>query len=142
MSESHAAPKTPAIQLIACNGDIVLVSLHQIAQAHARLRRSEVERIQEVCCRHFSVSRNELLSPRRDVRIVRARHVAMYLAKQLTDYSYPQIARRFGDRDHTTVMHACRKIEGLLEADWQTRANLEALELILSRQTGDAELSR
>lgn len=135
--------ETEAIQVVASNGEIVLVPLHQIAQVYARLRRNPATRvvdiIQNACCVHFAVSRKEMLSPRREARIVRARHVAMYLAKILTDYSFPEIARCFGDRDHTTVLHACRKIKHLAETDRQMKLNLDALELIIARETADAE---
>jgi len=56
------------------------------------------------------VGMNAILSPRRDAPTVRARWIAMYLAREMTHRSFPAIARSFGDRDHTSVMHACRQI--------------------------------
>jgi chromosomal replication initiator protein len=63
------------------------------------------------------VSRSDLLSPRRARSIVRPRQIGMYLAKKLTSRSLPEIGKRFGGRDHSTVLHAVRKIEELLKAD-------------------------
>lgn len=143
----RALPETAAIQVVACNGDIVMVSLHQVAQAYARLQRNPassrvVDIIQNACCVHFGISRKEMLSPRRSGTIVRARHVAMYLAKLLTECSFPEIGRCFRDRDHTTVLHACRKITRLAKTDRQMKLNLAALELIISRETIEAERGR
>jgi len=67
-----------------------------------------------VVARQYNVSRSDLLSSRRTANVVRPRQVAMYLAKTLTLRSLPEIGRRFGGRDHTTVLHAVRKIEGLV----------------------------
>ena len=64
--------------------------------------------------RQYNVSRSDLLSSRRTANVVRPRQVAMYLAKTLTLRSLPEIGRRFGGRDHTTVLHAVRKIEALV----------------------------
>jgi len=73
-----------------------------------------VTRIQEVVARQYGVSRFDLLSSRRTANIVRPRQVAMYLCKTLTLRSLPEIGRRFGGRDHTTVLHAVRKISWLV----------------------------
>ena len=67
-----------------------------------------------IVARHYNVSKADLLSSRRTRTIVRPRQIAMYLAKVLTPRSLPEIGRRFGGRDHTTVLHAVRKIEGLI----------------------------
>ena len=67
--------------------------------------------------RQYNVSRSDLLSSRRTANVVRPRQVAMYLAKTLTLRSLPEIGRRFGGRDHTTVLHAVRKIEALVAKD-------------------------
>ena len=70
-----------------------------------------------VCAAQFHVPEVEIVSHRRHKEAVRARQVAMYLAKKLTMNSLPQIARRIGGRDHTTAIHAVRKIEELLATD-------------------------
>lgn len=76
-----------------------------------------VDTIQRKVCEHYGIKRVLLLSERRTAKVVRPRQVAMYLAKTLTVRSFPEIGRRFGNRDHTTVLHAVRKIEGLLKTD-------------------------
>ncbi|WP_421725228.1 chromosomal replication initiator protein DnaA [Bauldia sp.] len=80
-------------------------------------RRVRIEEIQVVVARHYNVSKADLLSSRRTRTIVRPRQIAMYLAKVLTPRSLPEIGRRFGGRDHTTVLHAVRKIEGMMAGD-------------------------
>jgi chromosomal replication initiator protein len=79
--------------------------------------RVRIEDILQIIGRHYSVSRSDLLSPRRARSIVRPRQIGMYLAKKLTSRSLPEIGKRFGGRDHSTVLHAVRKIEELLKAD-------------------------
>ena len=69
--------------------------------------------IQRAVCRHFHIDKSNLLSRRLTANVVFPRQIAMYLAKTLTRHSYPEIGRRFGGRDHTTVLHAARKIEAL-----------------------------
>jgi chromosomal replication initiator protein len=83
-------------------------------------KRVRIEDIQRVVARHYNVSKTELLSNRRTRTIVKPRQVAMFLAKMMTLRSLPEIGRRFGGRDHTTVLHAVRKIEGLSQ-DQTTR---------------------
>jgi chromosomal replication initiator protein len=68
-----------------------------------------------------------LLSSRRTANVVRPRQIAMYLAKTLTLRSLPEIGRRFGGRDHTTVLHAVRKIESLIGTDNGLAAEIEVL---------------
>ena len=80
-------------------------------------KRIKIEDIQRVVARQYNVSRSDLLSSRRTANVVRPRQVAMYLAKTLTLRSLPEIGRRFGGRDHTTVLHAVRKIEALVARD-------------------------
>lgn len=80
-------------------------------------RRIRIEDIQRAVAQHFNVSKSDLLSARRNRSIVRPRQIAMYLSKQMTPRSLPEIGRRFGGRDHTTVLHAVRKIEELMAAD-------------------------
>ena len=94
-------------------------------------KRVKIEDIQRVVARQYNVSRSDLLSSRRTANVVRPRQVAMYLAKTLTLRSLPEIGRRFGGRDHTTVLHAVRKIEGLCSADSALREELELLKRML-----------
>ena len=76
-----------------------------------------IERIQEVVCDRFSMSLEELCSHKRSQNIVYPRQVAMYLSRELTDSSLPKIGKHFGDRDHTTVLHANAKIQNMIRAD-------------------------
>lgn len=76
-----------------------------------------VEEIQRKTAEHYGVKRFDILSQRRTANIVRPRQVAMYLTKQLTLRSLPDIGRRFGGRDHTTVLHAVKKMERLVATD-------------------------
>ena len=83
--------------------------------------------IQDAVSLHFGVKRDVLLS-RSSVRLlVRARQIGMYLARNMTGNSIPEIGRRFGDRDHTTVLHGCRRIERLLQTDAQLAADITAI---------------
>ncbi|MCB8829719.1 chromosomal replication initiator protein DnaA, partial [Escherichia coli] len=77
-------------------------------------KRIRIEEIQRIVARHYNVSKQDLLSNRRTRTIVKPRQIAMYLAKMLTPRSLPEIGRRFGGRDHTTVLHAVRKIEDIV----------------------------
>ncbi|GAA3843539.1 chromosomal replication initiator protein DnaA [[Pseudomonas] carboxydohydrogena] len=90
-------------------------------------RRVKIEDIQRVVARQYNVSRSDLLSSRRTANVVRPRQVAMYLAKTLTLRSLPEIGRRFGGRDHTTVLHAVRKIEALVSKDIALSDEVELL---------------
>lgn len=90
-------------------------------------RRVKIEDIQKVVARHFNVSKSDLLSSRRTRIIVRPRQIAMYLSKVLTPRSLPEIGRRFGGRDHTTVLHAVRKIEELIAGDKALGEEIELL---------------
>jgi chromosomal replication initiator protein len=90
-------------------------------------KRVKIEDIQRIVARQYNVSRSDLLSSRRTANVVRPRQVAMYLAKTLTLRSLPEIGRRFGGRDHTTVLHAVRKIEGLVGNDTMLADEIEVL---------------
>jgi chromosomal replication initiator protein len=96
-------------------------------------KRVKIEEIQRVVARQYNVSRADLLSSRRTANVVRPRQVAMYLAKTLTLRSLPEIGRRFGGRDHTTVLHAVRKIENLVHTDTTLAEEIE----LLKRQLQD-----
>jgi chromosomal replication initiator protein len=90
-------------------------------------RRITVDEIQKTVAEHFNMKQVDLLSERRTRAIARPRQIAMYLCKQHTTRSYPDIGRRFGGRDHTTVLHGVRKIEELLPQDDQIARDVEAL---------------
>jgi chromosomal replication initiator protein len=95
-------------------------------------RRITIDEIQKRVSEHFRIRQAEMVSARRAREVARPRQIAMYLAKQLTPRSLPEIGRRFGGRDHTTVIHAVRQIERLRgidnDIDNDVRALMRALE--------------
>ncbi|WP_234902426.1 chromosomal replication initiator protein DnaA [Agrobacterium larrymoorei] len=95
-------------------------------------KRVRIEDIQRIVARHYNVSRQELVSNRRTRVIVKPRQVAMYLSKMLTPRSFPEIGRRFGGRDHTTVLHAVRKIEELIGGDTKLGHEVELLKRLIN----------
>ena len=97
----------------------------------AESKRVRIEDIQRIVARQFNVSKNDLLSNRRTRVIVRPRQIAMYLAKVMTPRSLPEIGRRFGGRDHTTVLHAVRKIEELSSNDQKIAHEIELLKRLI-----------
>jgi chromosomal replication initiator protein len=94
-------------------------------------KRVKIEEIQKLVATHYNVSRADILSSRRTATVVRPRQIAMFLAKVLTLRSLPEIGRRFGGRDHTTVLHAVRKIEGLAGTDKALSDEIELLKRML-----------
>ena len=95
-------------------------------------KRVRVDDILRVVAKHYNVSRADLLSQRRTANVVKPRQIAMYLAKILTLRSLPEIGRRFGGRDHTTVLHAVRKIDGLVNADRALAEEIESLKRLVN----------
>jgi chromosomal replication initiator protein len=98
------------------------------ATSSPRANEAGVDDIQRVVCHHFKLRTSDLLSKDRHKSIAFARHVAMYLCKQRLKCSFPELGRAFGNRDHTTVMSAVRKVEHLRSTDPEVRAHLEAIE--------------
>ena len=90
-------------------------------------RRVTIEEIQKAVVEHYSIRMADMTSARRSRAVARPRQVAMYLAKQLTPRSLPEIGKKFGGRDHTTVMHAVRQIERLANDDRGIADDLESL---------------
>jgi chromosomal replication initiator protein len=86
-----------------------------------------VERIQELVSAHFKVPLHLLISTKRSKEVAMARQVAMYLSRELTKNSLPDIGRQFGGKDHTTVLHGYKQIKRLVESDGQLRAEIEQL---------------
>jgi len=103
--------------------------LHDILRANDR--RITIEEIQKRVAEHYNIKLSEMHSSRRSRAIARPRQVAMYLAKQLTARSLPEIGRKFGGRDHTTVMHAVRKIDELRQTDAGFAEDVELLRRML-----------
>ena len=94
-------------------------------------RKVTVEEIIRQVADHYNVRMADLMGPRRSRAIARPRQVAMFLSKNLTSKSLPEIGRRFGGRDHTTVIHAVRKIEELRAVDSQIADEVEMLRRML-----------
>lgn len=94
-------------------------------------RRITIEEIQKKVAEHFQIKLSDMHSARRSRSVARPRQVAMYLAKQLTSRSLPEIGRKFGGRDHTTVMHAVRKIDELRQGDAAFAEDVDLLRRML-----------
>ncbi len=95
-------------------------------------KRVRVDDILRIVAKHYNVTRADILSQRRTANVVKPRQIAMYLAKMLTLRSLPEIGRRFGGRDHTTVLHAVRKIEGLVGSDRAVADEIETLKRLVN----------
>lgn len=87
-----------------------------------------VDEINQEVCNYFGLRLHELIGPARQKKLITARHVGMYLARKLTDLSLPDIAARFGGRNHSTILHACRKIERDLSDDTNLQNIISYLE--------------
>ncbi len=94
-------------------------------------RRVTIEEIQRRVAEHFNIKLADMQSPRRARQVARPRQIAMYLAKQLTTRSLPEIGRKFGGRDHTTVMHAVKKVEELSAGDMSFAEDVDLLKRML-----------
>jgi chromosomal replication initiator protein len=94
-------------------------------------RKLSIEEIQRKVAEHYNIRLSDMIGPKRLRNIARPRQVAMYLSKQLTPRSLPEIGRRFGGRDHTTIMHGVRKIEELMSTDSQLSDDLQLLRRLL-----------
>jgi chromosomal replication initiator protein len=103
--------------------------LHDILRAHDR--RVTIEEIQRKVAEHYNIRLTDMSSARRARNVARPRQVAMFLAKQLTSRSLPEIGRKFGNRDHTTVMHAVSRIGSLMESDSGFSEDVELLRRML-----------
>ena len=103
--------------------------LHDLLKAHDR--RISIEEIQKKVAEHYAIRLTDMSSARRARQVARPRQVAMYLAKQLTSRSLPEIGRKFGNRDHTTVMHAVSRVNELMERDGHFAEDVELLRRLL-----------
>jgi chromosomal replication initiator protein len=122
---AHSAPGQPLLSV-----EQAEAAIRDLIRAREP-RRVKIEDIQKLVANHYSVTRADILSSRRTATVVKPRQVAMYLAKALTLRSLPEIGRRFGGRDHTTVLHAVRKIEGLTAANPTMKDEIELLKRML-----------
>jgi chromosomal replication initiator protein len=92
-----------------------------------RNRELSVEEILKRVSSHFNIKISDIKSAKRLKAVVLPRQIAMYLSRQLTSSSYPEIGERFGGKDHSTIIHAIRKIDKLMEEDFQLRSTIENL---------------
>lgn len=104
--------------------------LQDLLRSHDR--RITIDEIQRKVAEHYNIRLTDMHSARRSRQVARPRQVAMYLAKQLTARSLPEIGRKFGGRDHTTVMHAVRKIDELMNEDAQIAQDVEIVRRALT----------
>lgn len=126
-------PDGTTLDITECRNDVVFMlddgavarGAHVFVGPHDM--RLKTVNIQRVVAEHFNVKVADILSARRTANVVRPRQIAMYLTKVLTLRSLPEIGRRFGNRDHTTVLHAVHKIGGQVERDPETAALIETL---------------
>ena len=110
--------------------DLVQDCLADILRASDR--NVTVEEIQRKVAEHYSIRLADMIGPKRVRTIARPRQIAMFLAKELTSRSLPEIGRRFGGRDHTTIMHGVRKVEALCNDDPQIAEDLQLLRRLLA----------
>jgi chromosomal replication initiator protein len=103
--------------------------LHDILRAHDR--RVTIDEIQKKVAEHYNIRLTDMSSARRARNVARPRQIAMFLAKQLTGRSLPEIGRKFGNRDHTTVMHAVSRVTELMERDSSFAEDVELLRRML-----------
>jgi chromosomal replication initiator protein len=96
--------------------------------------KTSIEDIQRKTAEFYKLDVKDFHSPQRARRVARPRQVAMYLSRKLTTRSLPEIGRRFGGRDHTTVLHACRRIEALIVEDAMFRQEVDFLSQMLQRK--------
>jgi len=96
--------------------------------------KTSIEDIQRKTAEFYKLEVRDFHSPQRARRVARPRQVAMYLSRKLTTRSLPEIGRRFGGRDHTTVLHACRRVEALCQEDTMFRQEVDFLSQMLSRK--------
>ena len=116
------------------NRPVTLESAEELLQdlLRASERRVTIEDIQRRVADHYNLRIADILSPRRARPVARPRQIAMYLAKALTQHSLPEIGRKFGGRDHTTIIHGVRKVEELMERDANLAADVDSLRRLIA----------
>lgn len=115
------------IQALVAEADELLKKLEVLCTKHQNIIQSKglsIRAIQETVADYYDFSRSEMMADRRDKHVVKARHVAIYLAKTLTKMSLPALGKFFGGRDHTTILHAARKIEETINTDLALREDI------------------
>lgn len=121
------------IKLLAISKNQTEITLNLIREALSREQNKEVNNdvtiteIQQVVCEFYNIKLNDIRGKSRKREIVYPRHIASYLARELTDSSLPSIAKEFGGRDHTTIMHSIEKIEKMIKTDQQVSTDVEEI---------------
>jgi hypothetical protein len=110
------------------------IELLQCGDYERPTRTPTIREVQDVVCKHYGVSRADMLSARRTQDMVFPRHVAIYLCRTLTPHALPKIGRQFGGRDHTTILHAFRRVGDIIAKDNKLR---EVVETLAYRLGGD-----
>lgn len=106
---------------------------HILGQATVAAKKTSIEDIQRKTAEFYKLELRDFQSPQRSRRVARPRQVAMFLARELTMRSLPEIGKRFGGRDHTTVLHACRRVAALCDEDTMFKQEVDFLRQVLSR---------
>jgi hypothetical protein len=112
----------------------ITVWIDREIQSFERSRRVHIEDIQVAVAGYYDIEASDMKSARRSAEITKPRQIAMFLAKLLTPHSLPAIGRYFGRRDHTTVLHAVRKIEELIRTDEGLSREIDAIMRDLGRR--------
>lgn len=121
-------------QVAATNHGADQAGVEALLGKHARAAAPEPATIIASVAKHFRLPVGELRGPSRQSGVVHARSLAMYLARRLTPLSFLEIGRHFGNRDHTTVLHACRKVEGLYQTDADLQHTVDQLATSIAGQ--------
>jgi chromosomal replication initiator protein len=114
--------------LLGISVDLEFAKRELFATGSVARTETSIEDIQRAVCHHFKLKASDLTSKDRHKSIAFARHVAMYLCKTRLKCSLPELGRAFGGRDHTTVLAAVRKVDGLRATSSELRAHLDVLE--------------
>ena len=118
-----------SIQNTEISVDLVKDVLKDLLRTNSR--KITIDEIQKKVVEHYNIKLSDMHSPRRSRSVARPRQVAMYLAKSITTRSLPEIGRKFGGRDHTTVIHAIKTIEEIMVNDPNLAEDIELLTRIL-----------
>jgi chromosomal replication initiator protein len=106
--------------------DVAVEALNDYLSSTSYIKNS-IQKIQKVICDYFNISMEDLTSKKRNNNIAFPRQIGMYLSRILTDESFPRIGMEFGGRDHTTVIHACDKIEKEMKSNKEFKSTIEQL---------------
>ena len=117
------------------NKEIDLTLARQVISQTVRLEKKQltIKKIQEIVCRYFNLDEALILTPSRKREIVQARQITMFLAKKYTESSFAHIGKIVGDKDHATVLHACKLVRDQIEISRTFRSTMDAIEICLKQ---------